>query len=76
MANEDERRHSQDQQLGEIIAMARSNATSLVEIKTMLTTLYVTKEEFFPVKSMVYGTACLMLVAVFTALASLVIHHG
>ena len=43
------------------------------EIKEDLKTKYVTKEEFNPVKKIVYGAVCFILVGVMGALVALVI---
>lgn len=43
------------------------------EIKTKLESNYVTKEQFEPIKKIVYGFAALVFIAVITALLKLVI---
>ena len=51
-------------------------SNKLTEINIKLDTKFVTKEAFFPVKSLVYGATSIILIAVFSAIVYLVINRG
>ena len=60
----------------QIAVMAESVSTikqDVTEIKTKLESHYVTKEEFDPIKKIVYGVVSLILVSVVGALLALVV---
>jgi len=66
---------TKDQQLGEILAVLGSDVQYIKEdirtIKTSLNQTYVTKNEFDPIKKVVYGLVGLILTAVVGAWASM-----
>lgn len=66
---------TKDQQLGEILAVLGSDVQYIKEdirtIKTSLNQTYVTKNEFEPIKKVVYGLVGIILTAVVGAWASM-----
>jgi len=68
---EHERRYNQDEMLGRIAAIGESNSQQLTEIRVLLDK-YVTKEEFNPVRNIVFGMVGLILVGCFITILKLV----
>ena len=66
---------TKDQQLGELLAVLGSDVQYIKEdirtIKTSLNQTYVTKNEFEPIKKVVYGLVGIILTAVVGAWASM-----
>lgn len=56
-----------------IKSLQQSQGVQLSSIDTKVGSHYVTKEEFAPIKNLVYGLVALMLIAVVGALLSLVV---
>lgn len=71
---DEERRHSQDEMLGRIAAIGESNARDILSIHDRLDRIFVTKEEFNPVKNIAYGLVAMILVAFIGALTVMVMH--
>ena len=51
-------------------------AKDMADVKTSLNGKYVTQEQFWPIKTLVYGATGIMLVAIVTAIVGLVVTRG
>ena len=69
----DERRRSSDRELGIIITKLSNVEKDIDEIKTEMKKCYVSKEEFNPIKRLVYGAVGVILTAVLGAIVAFVI---
>jgi hypothetical protein len=71
-----DRPHLQSVQLALLQQKMDTVACDVVEIKSSLAGLYVTRAEFEPIRNLVYGAVGLILIAFLTALIALVITRG
>lgn len=73
--------HSSDQisasQSNELLARiderTKSMGKAVEDIKTMVTSNYVTQQEFKPIKTLVFGAVAIMLIAIVGAIVALVV---